>query len=191
MKNFIKCLFFSLTFISCKAQTIVNINTFNNGNNSGKYFKDLDNNFQNFIGTWENTTGNITFRITLEKEEQVAMGNPLEYYMDRISGSFKVIQNANMPNEVIIHDSVKYYPLSNVTTNSSIYATVYDNISLGGYIENNCANNGDDFIRGFLELIITNMGSLPSQAQWKIKSRPLQEGESFNIPTDIILTKVN
>lgn len=191
MKNFIKCLFFSLTFISCKAQTIVNINTFNNGNNSGKYFKDLDNNFQNFIGIWENTTGNITFRITLEKEEQVAMGNPVEYYMDRISGSFKVIQNANMPNEVIIHDSVKYYAISNATTNSVIYAASYGANTLGGHIENNCANNGDDFITGFLKMNITNPGNSPALAHWKIKSRPLQEGESFNIPTDIILTKVN
>lgn len=191
MKNYITALILFLLFINCKAQTIVNINTFNNGNNSGKYFKDLDNNFQNFIGTWENTTGNITFRIILEKNEQVPMGNPVEYYKDRISGSFKVIQNANTPNEVIIHDSLKYYPTSNTSTNNVIYASVYDNVTLSGHMENNCANNGDTFILGRLTMIITNLGSLPSQANWKIKSRPLEEGESFNIPTDIILTKVN
>lgn len=191
MRNHIKILILSLLFINCKAQTIVNINTYNSGNNSGKYFKDLDNNFQSFIGTWESTNDNITFRVILSKDEQMPMGSPVKYYMDRISGSFKIIQNANMPNEVIIHDSVKYYAISNTTTNSVIYASSFGPNTLTGHIENNCANNGDDFITGFLKMNITNPGSLPALAHWKIKSRPLQQNESFNIPTDIILTKVN
>lgn len=175
---------------SCKAQTIVIINTYNNGNNNGKYFKDLDNNFQGFIGTWENVKDNITFRVVLFKIEQMPMGSPVKYFMDRIGGSFQIIENANMPNEAIIHNSLKYYSISNTTTNSVIYAASFGPNTLGGHIENNCANNGDDFITGFLKMNITNPGNFPSLAQWKIKSRPLQEGESFNIPTDIILTKV-
>ncbi|WP_395044137.1 DUF6705 family protein [Flavobacterium sp.] len=177
--------------VTCKAQTIVNINTYNNGNNYGKYFKDIDNNFQSFIGTWESINGNITFRVVLSKDEQMPMGSPVKYYMDRIGGSFQIIENANMPNEIIIHDSIKYYSISNTTTNSVIYAASYGSNTLGGHMENNCANNGDDFITGFLKMNIINPTSLPLQVQWNIKTRPLQAQETFNIPINVILTKVD
>ena len=42
MKKILFCLII-FTIIKCKAQTEVDINTFNQGSNTGKYFKDLNN----------------------------------------------------------------------------------------------------------------------------------------------------
>ena len=70
MKNVIYLFIINIiTFTSCKAQQIVDYTTFNDGNNEGKYFNDLNNNFVPFLGTWEHQSGNQIFRITLWKEE--------------------------------------------------------------------------------------------------------------------------
>lgn len=178
------------TTVSCKAQTIVNINTFNQGDNAGKYFKDIDNYFTPFLGTWENTTGNLTFRVVLYKTIKKPLGYPIEFYMDEIEGRFFLIENIGTPTETIIHDSVKYYPQSGQTSTNVIHGNSTNGINFVGGIEDNSVDeNTIGILRGKLIMEILNTGSTPLQAQWNVKKQVRIVGFEFNIPTDIILTK--
>ncbi|KGO84609.1 DUF6705 family protein [Flavobacterium suncheonense] len=178
-----------LLFFSCKAQTIVDISTYNQGDNSNKYFKDINNNYQNFIGTWENTNDNITFRLILWKETMVQNFADNNTFMDELKGRFLIIQNAGLPNEVILHNSVKYYSQNGYTTNSVITAFSSDGVSLGGTIDDNCSNGGVGILSGWLKMQIVNSGSTPLIANWSVKASRLLNGESFTVPTNVVLTK--
>jgi len=109
-------------------------------------------------------------------------------FKDRILGKFLIIENANMPNEDIIHNSVKYYPQSGVTSESVIFVDTGDGIVCRGLIEDNSGNNT---FRGGLKITITNPGITPSVAHWEINTRVLLLGQSFTVPIDIMLTKIN
>ena len=191
MKSFI--LLFSTIFlmVSCKAQTVVDISTFNQGNNSGKYFKDLNNSFQNFLGTWEGSmSANRTFRINLfkiTKEKSSGVGG--YYYKDRIGGSFQIIDNAHTPNEIIIHNSVKYYPQNNLTTNNVMYFSSSNGIVGGGFMYDNGSNDGNDTFTVRVVFEILNLGNSPLQMHWGAKRNMMFENWHLSIPQDIILTK--
>lgn len=194
MKNVSKLILFLFVFISfnCKAQTTVNLNTYNIGDNSNKYFKDLDNNFPNFVGTWENTTGNTTFRVILWKVPRRALTNETNSFIDEVYGRFLILQNAGLPNEVIIHNSIKYFPQSNSSSDWSLLGRPYNATINGAYIIDTCANGGNGVLEGTATMEITNLGSTPLNAHWQVKSsRQLFSGEYFTVPTDCILTKVN
>jgi len=188
-----------LLFINCKAQTTVDISTFNQGDNSNKYFKDLNNNSLYFVGTWENTTSTweetnstITFRVIIWKDEKRPLLNEVNIYMDKLFGKFMIIKNLGLPNEVILHNSVKYFPQSNTTTEWSLLGTPYNSTVFGAYFEDTCANGGNGILTGTSKMEITNPGINPSIAHWTVKKTiPLKPGESFTVPTDIMLTKVN
>ncbi len=191
MKKTLTILLLTLTILSCKAQTIVNLNTFNQGNNSGKYFKDIDNHFTPFLGTWENTTGNLTFRVILYKTIKKPFGSPVEFFKDKIKGCFLLIENAGMPNETILHNSVKYYPQSGQTSESVILSDTINGVDLFGWIDDNSVDESTiGILSGRLKMKIINTGSSPLQATWKVYSKGMTiVGFDFNIPTDIILTK--
>lgn len=179
-----------LFLISCKAQTVVSINTINQVSNSNKYFKDLDNNSQNFVGTWENTTGEITFRVILWKVERKALSNEINSFIDKIYGKFLIIKNAGQPNETVLHNSVKYYPQNGQTTTWAILGTPYKNNSFSPFIMDTCANGGNGVLEGTVTMEITNLVSSPLTANWSVKSsRDLDAGEYFSVPTNTILTK--
>ncbi len=190
MKKIIAILILTTATISCKPQEIVNINTFNQGDNSGKYFKDIDNHFTPFLGTWENTTGILTFRVILYKTAKNPRGYPTEYYMDDIEGRFLLIENVGTLNETIIHDSVKYYPQSDQTSENVIIGGAGDGITMGASIQDNSVDeNVMGILPGSLTMEILNTGSTPLQAQWSVEKGVHIVGFEFNIPTDIVLTK--
>jgi hypothetical protein len=191
MKNLIKTIIILLVSINCKAQTEVNINTHNQGSNAGKYFKDINNNFSKFTGTWENTTGNKTFRIVLWKITKEPMGSPVEYYMDNFGGSFMIIQDAGTANELVLFNSVKTYP-NGYISDRSFWCRTYDGVDLFGHMEDNCASGGNDTLTAFFYLYITNPGVTPAIAQWKVKDGGLNiQGTYYSIPTNVMMTKVN
>lgn len=189
MKNIITLLII-LVFANCKAQQMVNINTLNQDENINKYFKDLDNNFSPFIGTWENTTGKTTLRVILYKTEMKPFGYPTKYYMDVIEGRFLLIENLGTINEIIIHDSMQYYPQSGQTSTSVIWGVTQDGITLNASITDNSGDEEIGTINGKLTFEINNTTN-PLQAHWSVtKLKGLSvEGSDFNIPTDLILTK--
>jgi hypothetical protein len=204
MKKILTILILALFFTNCKAQTEVDLSLYNQVDNNNKYFKDLNNYYGNFIGTWENTSGNRTFRLILWKQtkRQVTISN--NCFMDRILGRFLIILNAGTSNEQIIHNSVKYFPQSNTTSESILYGRAINNNRLSGYFEDTCASIGDSdtpdintvqnqsIIAGWFRLTLTNNGSIPTTAIWKIKSeRQLQSNEFFSVPIECVMTKVN
>jgi hypothetical protein len=204
MKKILKILVLALFFTNCKAQTEVDLSLYNHVNENNKYFKDLNNYYGNFIGTWENTSGNRTFRLILWKKtkEQITYKN--NSYLDEIAGRFLIILNAGTPNEQVIHNSVKYYPQNNVTSESILFGTASNNNSLFGVFQDTCASLGDSdtpdmntvqnqsVLGGWFSLIITNIGNNPSTANWKISSeRQLRSNEFFSFPTECVMTKIN
>lgn len=177
--------------IACKSQTIVDISTFNIGDNTGKYFKDINNVYQNYVGQWENTTNNITFRLTLTKITKKPMGYPVKYYNDVIQGSYMIIENAGQPNENILCNSVKYYPQSGKTSTYVIIGGAKASVC-GGAIEDTCATGSNPILEGEFKLTkLNNTSGLP-QAQWEVYRNGITiEGQNFFVPTNVILTKVN
>jgi hypothetical protein len=170
MKNILKIILLSLFFINCKAQTVVDISTYNDGDNSNKYFKDINNNYVNFTGTWENTTGNITFRVNLWKDTKVDFTSmDSNCYKDMIRGSYQIIQNAGSASEIILYNSVKSTP--NGVWESIMFLSTGNNIYLGGAIDDNCAKypTGENAVlSGHLLMQITNPGNVPATAHWTV-----------------------
>ena len=193
MKKILTLIAFAILSINCKAQNVVNINTFNHRDSSNKYYKDLDNYYQNFVGTWESTTGNITFRLILTKEARQPILSYQNSFIDKIFGRFLIIQNAGDLNETILHDSVKYFPQNGYTSDVVLFAYATEPNEFGGSFTDTCANGGNGVLEAVFSLEILNLGNAPLQAQWNVKttSRYLEDGESFTVPTDTVLTKVN
>ena len=191
MKNLIKYLILGLTFINCNSQIVTDVSNFNedDNENNGKYFKDTTNSYNNFVGTWQSTTGSITFRVTLFKNEYMQMGYPVEYHKDFICGSFQIIENADFPNEVIIHNSVKYYPQNNYTQNIVIYATSTDGTNGAGFIEDNCSSGGNDSLTGQLTMTLSGLSN--SQMHWIVNRKNILPNNYFSVPIDVVLTKVD
>jgi len=81
-----------LALCSCKAQSpIVERDASFDGKVQGTYFKDLNNEFNKFEGTWIFTNGNTTFTLVLEKKEMVYDGS--EFYFDELFGEYRYIEN--------------------------------------------------------------------------------------------------
>ncbi|MDY0090826.1 MAG: hypothetical protein RBR78_10745 [Flavobacteriaceae bacterium] len=59
---------------------------------AGAYYKDTNNVFDNFVGTWLYTNGNTSFKIVLAKQPDVYVSNG-GYYEDLIIGEYQYIEN--------------------------------------------------------------------------------------------------
>ena len=163
-----------INFTFCHAQLEVNYDDFNNGPNEGKYFKDIDNNFTPFLGTWEYQNANQIFRITLWKENMVEYenGNLPSFYRDKIKGHFEMVEIGQQGQqfETIIYTSDK--PIG---TSGQYYPPVINAGSIDG-ISVRCQFS--------LDIISNN----PTQAVLKVKSLSMS-GDTYNIPSNITMTK--
>ena len=92
MKNTVILLFLALGFISCKAQNI--IVPIGSGDdyelNSNYYLKDVNNEFDKFVGEWKYENGLNTFVIKLKKEEHYQISDNSDYE-DLLVGEYKYI----------------------------------------------------------------------------------------------------
>lgn len=183
---------------SCIAQTIVNLNAFNQGDNSGKYFKDIDNNFNPFLGIWEWQNGNQIFRVELWKVEmkENKNGNEPSFYLDKIQGHFEMVESGvqGQQLETNIYTSNKnvgdkdYYwpPVINLSSTNGT--------SCGGIIIDNIAVNNEYWygLKGKLIIKLID-GTNPLKANWKVTLLEgiygINQPTEFIIPTDIVLTK--
>ncbi len=75
--------------ISCKGQT-VSLTTPRYEVSQGAYFKDLDNDMNKFVGTWQYINGNHTLTIVLQKKTYVYNG---KYYEDLLVGEYRYESN--------------------------------------------------------------------------------------------------
>lgn len=58
---------------------------------SNAYYKDLDNNFGQFMGSWIYTNGNTSFKIVIQKKEMTRSGRG--YFEDMLIGGYQYIKN--------------------------------------------------------------------------------------------------
>ena len=191
------CLILSLNI---NAQEIVNLNLWNQlPDDTGKYYADLDNNFDYFIGTWEYQNGNQTFQIILSKVTQEPYYDEVspKFYADGIEGHFKMILNKDLPNESILYRSDKKIGNTNDDWPNVIRGKAIDNIVLSGLINDNSGVFDNEYpmgVRGNMIMTIS-AGSSPPTASWVITLPQGMYGftqpKTFIIPTNIILTKVN
>lgn len=179
--------------IQLYSQEVADISSYNSlDSNSGKYFKDLNNYYSNFIGTWRTESGNQTFLVTFFKVAQVPYPSPSnpEYYMDEIQGHYKIIQNEDLPNEIIVCTSEKNYPNSSQPWSRLVLAFSSDGVNLTGTITDNCTTSAKRPLEGKFKFILNSATS----GSWEVVRfngiRPIGEPD-FKFPTFASLLKIN
>jgi hypothetical protein len=86
-------LLFTLSIVSCKAQSPI-ISLYDGSDyadTANAYYKDTDNDFDRFIGTWEYNNGSEKLRIIIRKKEQYSyngLGNIPAFYADYLYGEY-------------------------------------------------------------------------------------------------------
>lgn len=208
MKKILKLfvLLFALQFCHAQQEKIVELKQYYNPNNKEGnlftyYYKDVNNYFTPFIGTWIYQNGNQTFVLQLWKKTKVeypATSTTKKMFHDELSGHYKMIQNYGQPNETVLYTSQ-----INIGSSSTPWPTI---IAAGKALENYKMTGTIFDVAGPLHpnyqmgiegnLVFTiNANSNPLTAKWKVTlpmgMRGSDEPSTFTIPTDIILTKVN
>lgn len=70
------------------------MNTTSNYGAEGFYFKDINNDFNSFEGTWEYTSGNTSLTISFRKRINVHQQSEISnYHLDALVGEYKYIEN--------------------------------------------------------------------------------------------------
>jgi len=120
MKHIIKFLML-IMFISCKAQNIVPIYNINGVDfpEDNAYLKDVDNDYNPYVGTWSWQTGNNSLTIIFNKLEQYTSGDG--DYSDLLLGEYQYIENGEelvntipliepigIPNIINSEDAMRY-----------------------------------------------------------------------------------
>ena len=196
-------LMFTVSFSYAQQEKIEEIRQFYNSDFKTSsfytyYYKDINNYFTPFIGTWIYQNGNQTFVINFWKETKSAyLDKKPKHYIDELKGHYKLVQNYGQPNEQVIYTSQKNvgnsitpWPtivMANQPMESYIMrGTIFD---VAGVLNPSYPTG----VRGDLEMIINPAN--PNTAQWKVKLPPgirlSDQPSTFTIPTNITLTKVN
>ena len=145
----------ALVILNCKAQTIIyNLETYNpNQIQDGMYLKDVNNNLDRFIGTWEWIEGNTSFVIIFEKKEMIDCQPYSNFYVDKIVGRYQYIENG-----VTISDNLNesfddlFYPIVgsfNNTDNNNLtigFKDIVKQKSGKGHIELDTTTNPPQFL---------------------------------------------
>ena len=95
MKQIIFLTILTISFMNCKAQTILSLENDTRWRHQGySYFKDLNNVLNTFEGTWLYTNGNTSLKIKLKKIVKYHYKKgPSNYYGDLIIGGYQYIEN--------------------------------------------------------------------------------------------------
>ncbi|RZJ68879.1 MAG: hypothetical protein EOO45_14365 [Flavobacterium sp.] len=123
-----KKIFLTLTILivlACTAQSQIYplYNNPDQGKVPGAYYKDTFGDFDNYIGTWKYTNGNIVFIITLQKK--LRSFNPhRNFYRDVIVGGYSYVENGvekinTLPQLLQLHDDVYFYSIVGSTINKA------------------------------------------------------------------------
>ncbi|WP_299130328.1 DUF6705 family protein [uncultured Winogradskyella sp.] len=173
MKNSIYTLLILLLF-SCKSQQV-----------SAQYSMQ---NLTPFIGTWEYQEGNQIFRVTIYEDNLHLKG---DYWL------IEVINGA----ETILYESDYYAPGTDFHWGYTIFGGSNDGNLMGAKIDDNSIGYENGVAsrkrkRGSLSLTIQQQSCLncPVTAEWKVTElqglKITGESENYNIPKDIIMTKM-
>jgi hypothetical protein len=169
----------SLSSVTSESFTIVN---------SGTYFKDLDNRYNQWVGTWEYVNGNTIFRIVIQKQEGVYYPKntknlpiPINCYMDLLVGGYYYKDsNGTVVNDHLVYSDIKFPPLLcssviNYPDNSNNKLIIY-------YRE---IEKSPGLTQGFVDF--TLLPGSTTQAKWVFNS---VKKRNYSVPDNIILTKV-
>jgi len=156
------------------------------------YYKDINNYFNQFLGTWISQIGSNTFVVTFWKETKLPIKDNdygILYYRDEIFGHYKLVQNYGTSNETNIYTSQINFLNSPTAIPTAIYATSRSYNKLGAtiYDINTMSEQKYWGVRGSLEMIISN--TMPNTSTWKISASEEVNPGNFVIPTNITLTK--
>lgn len=143
--------------------------------------------YEPFIGTWEHVDGNRIFRVIIYEDEQ------------NLKGDYELVESVNGI-ETIIYESNYYVPRLDAYNGHAIFGGTTSMTRMGGRIEDNTIEDGNpetgSFLTGSLVINIEPRTCLscPLTASWKVEKNGgmywSTQPTSFNIPTDIIITKV-
>ena len=189
-----------LLFITalCTAQSpILPFDEIGDGTVVGAYYKDLDNEFSKFTGTWkfENPSSNTSFTITFQKKE--SLYNPVfNYYEDALVGEYKYVENGveiinTLNNLNTNHTGQFYYNIAG--------AMILDqyNSTAGNRKKVSCNFNDPEREYILISIIveyISPQGSQPAQlkVKWMGDLSAIEEGQPdhIRVPTvEYILVK--
>ncbi len=185
-------LLFSFWFTTWAQLQTVNMNTRDNSQDlSGKYFKDIDGNFDPFIGVWQGTHQNTTMIIDISKAVLgPSPGN--NYAEDVLVADIQLIEGMGTPMEMVICNTATAYSHFDKLTRSITQATTYDGVTMSGFLDDNC--HPGNSAGGIVVMNIQNPQASPLTATWEIERKGIvaktYPGEpDFVIPTSIVLTK--
>lgn len=188
--------FATFIIISCKSQvlttaTIIPLSSINSESfnilNSGKYFKDIDNRYDYWVGTWEYINGNTIFRISIQKNEGVYFPKktsnipiPINCYTDILTGGYFYQENgititnhllfSDVKNPPIFCSSVYFYPDTINNKLTIVYREIEKFPGLSGGIVN-----------------FTLLPGSTNQAMWEFDST---NKRNYSVPDNVILTKL-
>ncbi|WP_179317951.1 DUF6705 family protein [Winogradskyella undariae] len=139
-----------------------------------------------FVGTWQHQNGNEVFKINIW----------LNTDSNDIEGHFKKVIVDSDGNEIsVIYTSEGFYDTEQTVPYYSVFSASYtqnSNTIVGPIMDRTIPN---DKLEGTFSLTLQNncINCPPNTAIWKVKKdqglRPLGEPD-FNVPTDLILTKL-
>lgn len=207
MKNYILIIFTICFTLSCKSQTIVNLDGSLGGNH---YQKDLSNLRANFVGTWQYLNGNKEFILHVYKNNKVSQGDwwdQGEYWRDKIIGNYIYKENG-----IEVINTTQYMPSLTNKTYSPFQGFTRDGVSTEEhlstindfgkpYLNYDCELS---YKRGEASMEIINLGSSGSlQATFKVlpiahtvrisnpECNDTNDYTGFSIPTEMTLTKIS
>ncbi|MFD2697963.1 DUF6705 family protein [Mesonia sediminis] len=185
-------LLFSFWFTTWAQLQTVNMNTRDNSQDlSGKYFKDIDGNFDPFIGVWQGTHQNTTMIIDISKAVLgPSPGN--NYAEDVLVADIQLIEGMGTPMEMVICNTATAYSHFDKLIRSIIRGDSYNGITMSSALEDNC--HPGNSAGGIVVMNIQNPQASPLTATWEIERKGIvaktYPGEpDFIIPTSIVLTK--
>ncbi|MEM6721565.1 MAG: DUF6705 family protein [Bacteroidota bacterium] len=192
-------IFLSLAFATqLSAQTIIDIagerenKQYENGD---YYFKDLQNLFQPYLGTWKYTDGNNEFRIIIIKVTMFQMIDNeynINYYTDGLLISYKKYENGAL----VFQSQIDNFPSSSIKEFGKLKLTFIDYERIYKNTVLNISRNAEH--DAYLNLIPNNTGSYnlhfklyTEQTGTGLEYEPVQSGNPYHsTPTDIIMTKM-
>ncbi|MEG1590015.1 DUF6705 family protein [Chryseobacterium sp.] len=196
----------SLCTMLCKSQIIINMaggnGTLPSGykSNGQYYIKDINNNLDNFTGTWEYVNGNEKFQIILTKIIKYHINDSdirLNYYTDGIKYQYKRFVN----NTLIFESSVREYPSFRTKDGGLLEGGIKDYGRITKTVKIPLTNDVMYQEGGAVDARceITRVSTNPDKIKFHLYLRqefPNYDSEAyagqptFSLPNDVIMTKV-
>ena len=182
MKNILIILILATFSISCKAQTVINNETFRDIDlPSNAYVKDINNNHDAIVGTWKWLSPNgDEFELVIEETEMYPDPHPeINQFWDEVHGKYKYVENGIEKVNVLNNNySPDNAPFSMSIENPLEYRVLISDLST------------NKTFKGEFKLISSTTATIEFRMMEGLKIvDPSQPNLPFSLPTSMILTK--